>query len=343
MRLVDKVLAPLRVGPADSGRKGPVLQELRAILEEIRSVPPGTSRVARINGFIRTLGSRANLALVLEHLRGALHACDGHEAAIARRSCNGRMHCLYGWAGQTLILASSPHATSGTEAPVDDMEFLGYAPAEWDLSIHIWQVNPEVERPDFRGTDSHVAEPPHTHPFDFASYVSIGHLHQSIYSEYKSATAADAGQRNATGTSLYRVDGIWPPHTERHVTELITVENCVPLTQGHSYFMPRGMIHDVEVERAHAARTPAITLFLSCEAVVKPRAYVSQRMVQFHEAHPDLKEHGEALEPSQWDAKLAATAAYLRGDSATLCLDDIVRCSSSYAFLDSPRKCDFHE
>jgi hypothetical protein len=319
-----------------SGSQASPLQKLRELLEHIRSKPRGRDRIASMNALVRTLGSRMNLAIMLDHLRQALFGVDEGEAAIARKSRAGRMHCIYGWAGQTLLLGSLPHPTSGTMEPRDDMdEFLGYPPAEWDLSIHIWQPNPEAEGFQCNQiVESVVIEPPHSHPFDFVSYVAIGQLHQSIYREgAPSISTARENRGHYGGVTLERVDGIWPPHRERQPTQLTTIEHRVTLVEGNSYFMPHHFIHDVEVDRQTSLRTPAITLFLPSEAIVKPHAFISRGMAQFHEEHPDLKEHSEPLTVEQWDRKLAATAAYLRGESETLWLGDIVHCGSTYGFM----------
>jgi hypothetical protein len=116
-------------------------------------------------------------------------------------------------------------------------------------------------------------------------------------------------------------------------TNLATVEDRVRLRAGDSYFLPRHAVHDVEVDRESAARTPAITLFLCAEATVKPKAYLSPEMVEFHRRNPDIKDEAVELTPEQWRRKLEATAAYLRGESEFLVLDDIVRCDTDYGFM----------
>ncbi|GCB52693.1 hypothetical protein SNL152K_10050 [Streptomyces sp. NL15-2K] len=92
-------------------------------------------------------------------------------------------------------------------------------------------------------------------------------------------------------------------------------------------------MHDVEIDRTTASHKPAITLFLQSEATVKPNAYISSAMADFHQANPDIKEEGVALDEAQWSEKLSATAAYLRGDAPELLLDDVVRCTTDYGFM----------
>jgi hypothetical protein len=56
-------------------------------------------------------------------------------------------------------------------------ELLGEAPtAVWGLSMHIWQANPRARAfPSAkRAEPGLILEPPHSHPFDFASMVSVG-------------------------------------------------------------------------------------------------------------------------------------------------------------------------
>lgn len=337
-RIEDRVQEIL-LDPPTAGTEGsPPLRDLQTVLEQIRGMLPGADRVACMNTFVRTLGRPDVLATFVDVLRTAVSSRDIAEAELAHRSRRGRMHCIYGWAGQTLMLASHPHPTGGTLVPSDDMDaFLGYPPAEWDLSIHIWQPNPGVQGFGSMKRLEHdvIVEPPHSHPFSFVSYVAIGEMHQSIYREVdtrQASTAAAVHERYA-GVTLERVDGVWPPHQEYLPTRLTTVEDRVPLGAGHSYFMPPHAVHDVEVDRERATRTPAITLFLCAEATVKPKAYLASDMAEYHRAHPDLKDRAQALEPHQWENKLHAVSRYLRGQSTELRLDEVVHCTSAYGFM----------
>lgn len=330
-RIQEILLDPPTAGPEGS----PPLRDLQTVLEQIRSMSPGADRVACMNTFVRTLGRPDVLATFVDVLRTAVSGRDAAEAELAHRSRRGRMHCIYGWAGQTLMLASRPHPTGGTLTPVDDMDaFLGYPPAEWDLSIHIWQPNPGAQ--GFASTKrmEHdvIVEPPHSHPFSFVSYVAIGEMHQSIYREDTRQAGPAADERYA-GVTLERVDGVWPPHQEYRPTRLTTLEDRVALRAGHSYFMPPHAIHDVEVDRERACHAPAITLFLCGEATVKPKAYLAPDMADYHRTHPDLKDRAQALEPHQWEHKLQAVGRYLRGQSSELRLDEVVHCTSTYGFM----------
>jgi hypothetical protein len=316
------------------------LQQILVLMEDVRTRPPGTHRIAAMNAFVRTLGRPNYLACLLDLLKVAAQSKVESEAEVARLSHTGRMHCLYGWASQTLLVATGPEATEGTEPPRDGLDFLGYPPAEWDLSIHIWQANPEAEA--FESTKEieadQILEPPHSHPFDFVSYVSCGEIRQSIYVEDQGAyvTAADdaADRRHRyDGVTLERVDGVWPPHQERQSTRLDIVEERVLLQAGDSYFMPYHAIHDMEIDRATSEETPAITLFMPSEAVVKPLAFMAPSMADYHDENPDLKALGRPLTFERWVEKLDAVAAYLRGDAKTLRLGDIVNCESKYAFM----------
>jgi hypothetical protein len=93
------------------------------------------------------------------------------------------------------------------------------------------------------------------------------------------------------------------------------------------------MIHDVEVNRATATDRPTITLFLCSETTQVPKAYLVESMARFHRGHPGLLEGATALDREDWDAKLAATARYLRGDVDYLRLGEVFECGSSYAFM----------
>jgi hypothetical protein len=56
-------------------------------------------------------------------------------------------------------------------------------------------------------------------------------------------------------------------------------------------------------------------------------------MAEFHRDNPDLTRQGKPLDLEGWDAKLDATARYLRGETDYLRLGEIVKCGSSYAFM----------
>lgn len=97
--------------------------------------------------------------------------------------------------------------------------------------------------------------------------------------------------------------------------------------------MSPDMIHDVEVDRATRADQPAITFFLCSETTQVPNSYMVPSMAEFHRGHPDLTRQGKPLDLEAWDAKLDATARYLRGETDYLRLGEIVKCNSSYAFM----------
>jgi hypothetical protein len=316
------------------------LAQLLELLERVRTRPPGLDRIRAMNAFVRTLGQPVYLAALLDLLKAASSSEIERDAAIARTSHTGRMHCLYGWAGQTLLVASLSHPTVGTVAAAENLDSLGYPAPEWDLSIHIWQPNPETEgfesmkrlEPDV------ILEPPHSHPFDFVSYVSKGEIRQSIYiqdDQVPDEASREDGRRyhRYDGVTLERVDGIWPPHSERSPVRLKTLEDSVVLRAGDSYFLPYYAIHDVELDRESALVTPTITMFMPSEAIVKPRAYIAQSMADYHEQDPDLKAGGRPLTINQWRRKLDAVAAYLRGESKSLRLGEIVQCGSTYGFM----------
>jgi len=166
----------------------------------------------------------------------------------------------------------------------------------------------------------------------FVSYVSIGAMRESVYQETSAQAPAGSADRYQD-VDLERVDGVWPPHREYARRRLRTIEDRVDLSQGQSYFMSPDMIHDVEVDRATSADRPAITFFLCSETTRVPNSYMVPSMAEFHRGHPDLTRQGKPLDLEAWDAKLDATARYLRGETDYLRLGEIVKCGSSYAFM----------
>lgn len=318
------------------------IQAIRGVLESIRQLPRGDDRLSSMNTFVRTLGRPDALATFLDMLRDSATRAGTSDEKLTRTSRNARKHAVYGWAGQTLLLFSGQEATDATLEPEPGVrELLGAPPepAVWGLSMHIWQPNPNAKGFPSGGRISAdtVVEPPHSHPFDFASMVSIGVMHQSIYQQREANELpfdpADGLGGRYEGVVLEQVDGVWPEHAYRSPSQLRTLEASIALNAGDSYYMPCNMIHDVEFDVGVAASTPAITLFLASEAVVKPHVYIAQSMADAHDANPQLKEQGSALPHSDWNAKLSAVSAYLRGERPTLKLAEIVKYDGDYAFF----------
>jgi hypothetical protein len=311
------------------------LEKLQVLLEQIRRTPKGIARVSRMNAFVRTLGRADNLASFLELMRTSLKSSRLSDHKIAERSRAGLTHCLYGWAGQSHVLYSERNPLPATTLAGNGVEnHMGYPVAEWHASIHIWQPNPEAQafKSLKRFEPGVLVEPPHSHPFSFVSYVSIGMMRESVYQE-ASASAPTGSAGRYQDVYLERVDGVWPPHREYARRRLRTIEDRIDLLQGQSYFMSPDMIHDVEVDRATSADQPAITFFLCSETTRVPNSYMVPSMAEFHRGHPDLTRQGKPLDLEAWDAKLDATARYLRGETDYLRLGEIVKCDSSYAFM----------
>ena len=318
------------------------LQSIRSLVDSIRTLARGDERLKRMNSLVRTLGQPEMLATFLDMILDSSQRTGTREEALSRISQNASQHCIYGWSGQTLLITSSSEPTKGTlEAETGVYDILGEAPlAVWGLSMHIWQPNPCAQgfSSEKRFEPGIIMEPPHSHPFDFVSMVTIGGMRQSIYAQCGADNTPvqirrEAGKGRYDGVRLEHVHGVWPPHNFRTSTKVVTLEERVPLIAGDSYYMPCDRIHDVEIDSRTASETPTITLFLASEAVVKPHVYMAPSMADFHEANPDLKRRGRAQSPADWTAKLDSVAAYLRGTCPTLNLGDIVRYDGKYAFF----------
>ncbi|WP_063312272.1 hypothetical protein [Pseudovibrio sp. Ad26] len=310
------------------------LQDLQLIIEEIRSFPRGDERIQRMNTLVRTLGRAETLAIFLDALREAGSQTGTIERKLSEDSSKGTMHCIYGWCGQTTLVNSLSHPTAGTMHSFPTLrERLGYNPATWGLSIHIWQPNPNAKgfAMGVEGKSDIVMEPPHSHPFDFVSMLSKGSLKQSIYVEQEDTPAIRNGRYN--NICLEKIDGIWPPHIHRRKANLTAVEDQVSLKEGDSYFMPAECIHDVETVLSTSRDKPAITLFFASEATTTGHAYVVPELLEYHTQHPNLKEQARPLPFTDWDKKLSLVSSYLKGETETLNLADVVKYTGDYAFF----------
>lgn len=291
----DAVIERAAMSVVDKWRNDPrsvePICEMRKILDTIRTLPRGQSRLIAMNTFVRTLGRPQVLATLLDMLRDSATRKGTYEERLTRPSRNGTQHAVYGWAGQTLLLLSDFGQSEGTvEAEPQALELLGETetPGLWALSVHFWQPNPHAEgfSSGARIERDMLVEPPHSHPFDFCSMISVGVMRQSIYAQRPADGAAgDLDSQCAVGRydgiRLEHVDGVWPEHLYQSSCHLMTLESSVALNPGDSYYLPTDVIHDVEFDAKVAVATPAVTLFLASEAVVVPHVYMAQAMAEW--------------------------------------------------------------
>lgn len=318
------------------------LSSIRAILDSIRLLPRGNKRLKSMNTLVQTLGQPEIFATFLDMLCDSSQRLGTREQALSEISRKSTKHAVYGWCGQTRLALSSTEPNNNTLKPeIGVQDFLGKTPTSaWALSMHIWQPNP-LAKGFFCGNQTVpnvIAEPPHSHPFDFASMVVIGEMHQSIYTQLDSEKHLI--QKEATiekgrydGIILEHVHGVWPPHDHREPSELRTLEDRVLIKAGDSYYMSCDTIHDVQIDANIASNKPAITLFLRSESFVKPHVYMASSMADFHTIHPYLKNQGYPLPENDWDEKLKLVANYVRGKRSTLNLDHVVKYDNEYAFF----------
>lgn len=313
------------------------LAEMWRIVERARTLPRGDERVTIMNSIVKTLGQPNMLATFLDMVRDSATRNGTKEQELCRLKLqNVRMHSIYGWCGCTLLV-DSDQPTEATYPPVPGLgERLGNTTSSWNLTINVWQPNAKAKGfPVNAVIDKNaLIEPPHSHPFDFVSTVVKGSMHHSIYAQNDAAALPVANSNDRYGqTTLEHIDGVWPPHQFLESCTIRTLEPRVMLKAGDSYYMPCDWIHDVELDANTAVLEPTITLFFSSEYMVVPHAYVARSVVDFQVANPDIKSVGVPISENAWHEKLKALAAYLRGETATLELNEIVKHPSEYALL----------
>ncbi len=340
--VTEEKINSLIISWLDAPEKVKPYQDMRDILETIRKLPLGKERVRQMNTVIRTLGRPDNLATYLDMLRDSATRSGTEEQRICKEKLqNVKMHSIYGWCGNTLSVESLDFLTDDTFRSNPELgRKLGNSPSAWNLTIHVWQPNLIAE--GFTLDSEHldedsILEPPHSHPFDFVSKIVKGNMHQSIYRQKsEDATSIDNKPKAIPGyydkNKLLHVDGVWPPHDFQQDCSIETLEHRVLMNEGDSYYMPCNFMHDVEVSRTIALSKPTISLFLSSEYMVMPHVYMTKAMYDFHEANPDIKRMGAPIPEDAWHKKLKAISAYLRGESETLNLNEIVKWKGTYAF-----------
>jgi hypothetical protein len=320
------------------------IQTIRHVLDSIRELPRGDERIAAMNTVVRTLGTATALATLLDMMRDSARRTGTQEQELSLYSRLDAKHSSYGWCGQTKLICSHPNPTPATLRPAPGVQgILGSVPATmWALSMHIWQPNPFAKGfPSGKRPEPNViVEPPHSHPFEFASMVAIGSMHQSIYADAETAgSLSDASAEKAhgrySGLTLERVTGVWPPHPDQESVGVTTLEERVLLSAGDSYYLPCNVIHDVEIDASVASTKPTITLFLRSECVLMPHVYMARSMLDFHADHPDIERWGQPMHDVDWLEKLRLVSEYLRGGRPQLVLDDVVKQRSEYSFFHS--------
>ena len=312
---------------------------MRNVLEDARKKPSSDERIIIMNSIVKTLGKPHNLAIYLDMLRKVSNNKRSNEQKLCQDVLQSdKMHSIYGWCGNTTIVESFDYPTTGTHKPIEGLEeVLGTSTSAWKLIIHIWQPNKNAKGFIFNEQAKYdsILEPPHSHPFDFVSTIVKGQLCQSIYSQEIDNVQKKIDEKEKghyTHIELEHVDGVWPPHNYREKCYLTTKEHRVILKEGDSYYMPCGWIHDVEVEAEISKTKPTISLFLSSEFMVMPHVYMSDSMVEFHEKNPNIKKFGKSIPESSWHKKLELISNYLRGESESLNLNNVVNYEGEYAF-----------
>jgi hypothetical protein len=318
------------------------LAGIRTLLDSIRLLPRSDERLNCMNTFLQTLGQSEVFATFLDMVRYSSQRSGTREQALSEVSRKSSKHAVYGWCGQTRLALSGTEVINSTLTPEPGVQaFLGKTPTSaWSLSMHIWQPNAHAQGFLYghRNVPNIIAEPPHSHPFDFASIVVIGQLHQSVYAQCGSDLAltnkeVEIPKGRYDGVILEHVHGVWPPHDYREESLVMTLEDRFEMNAGDSYYMSGDTIHDVQIDADVAQSKPAITLFLRSESFVKPHVYMAPAMADFHALHPDLKNQGYPLAENAWNEKLELVADYVRGKSPTLNLSNIVKYDSEYAFF----------
>lgn len=312
--------------------------EMQSLLDRIRQVPRGTERIILMNSIVRTLGQPDTLATFLDMLRDSATREGTKEQYLCKNKLqNVRMHSIYGWCGNTLIIESSDESTEGTSKHIPGLgEKLGNSPSAWNMTIHVWQPNLSAEGFPVNAylEKNSIQEPPHSHPFDFVSTIVKGSMHQSLYTQDNDITPIfDRTSNRYSETNLEHVDGVWPPHDFRETKTLKMLEDRIFFEEGDSYYMPCDWIHDVEIDGSTANTRPTISLFLSSEYMVMPHVYMTQSMADFHSKNPDMKLNGVPIPESAWHEKLKAISKYLRDESSTLNMNEIIKYEGKYAFF----------
>ncbi|WP_163380171.1 hypothetical protein [Cyclobacterium sp. SYSU L10401] len=318
------------------GDIGSPISDLRVIVEPIRMTPPSFRRLQLMNSFLRVFSRPQIITKYLEALVIASQDNRSGDSELINRLKDDTLHSMYGWCGncQIFYTSSAPLPYYGIKSKKLQRQ-MGYPVGVWGINIHVWQPNSSAIPFKVKGNlpSNIITEPPHSHPFDFVSIVLKGRVHQSTYYPCKNEDSASSSISTYKGFGFEHVDGVWPPHTNKNKCYLKTLEHRVLIEEGGAYFMPLEVVHDVQVEKNVASKTPAISLFFASEYYSPAHVYTTKEMIDFHNRNPFLKYEGSKLSSSQWEKKLIYISEYLLNTRETLNLNPIVKHRKSYSFL----------
>jgi len=311
-------------------------KELSKVLDDVRGVENGKNRLIQMNTIVRTIGEPDNLVKVLSSIKQQVNSGDNSLSNIT----NVKMHSIYGWCGNTLLIESSEEPSPNTFPAPNGIELiLGNPTSTWNLTLHIWQPNSKAQGFEIASLPkpkSTILEPPHSHPFSFSSFIVKGELHQSLYVDQLDKKRVNENRVAGYYDSvpLIHSDGVWPPHSFEIEARVETIEHRTCFRKGDSYYMPANWIHDVEIDGDRALRQPTITLFLSTEYITMPHVYVHESMVKYHNDKPTLKsDNSGPISLEKWNKKIDSLINYIGNEEAELNLPSIIEYDKEYAFF----------
>lgn len=109
-RCVDDLLDAWHAGRRDIR---PFLA-IQTLLDRIRAVPVGDKRLNLMTSVVRSLGRPQALAAFLDMLRWAALSRHPNEDEYMSMLQNVRMHSIYGWCGNTMLVESGREAVAST-------------------------------------------------------------------------------------------------------------------------------------------------------------------------------------------------------------------------------------
>lgn len=325
---INQGLHDAMMAPIEAWRSNPVgatpVTKMTTVLETMRAISDSPERRLAMVTAARTLGEAETLASWLDILVDSDERYpEGSEEHTAVQSMkNYHHHSGYGHLHMRLV-NSAEGESEGTK---------GSPNPEWSIGISAWQP---ATRTFFKSETTLnlpevVVEPPHRHPYAFASKIVRSSMIQSIYTPecIQADTPAHTGEGRYKGITFACVDGLWPPHTrqDRIPHYLTATEHRVQLNEGDAYFLPTGLVHDVEIDLERNKTRPHVTCLISSESIMQnPESdvFMEQPMLDYHDKYPHLKKTMKPMTSKVWRTSCQKLAAYLRGgDSLDLDLPD---------------------
>eukprot|EP00658_Telonema_sp_P-2_P048826 TRINITY_DN37132_c0_g2_i1.p1 TRINITY_DN37132_c0_g2~~TRINITY_DN37132_c0_g2_i1.p1 ORF type:complete len:283 (+),score=63.94 TRINITY_DN37132_c0_g2_i1:107-955(+) len=220
------------------------ITRVRAVMDRLRTMPQSPERRQAMVTMVRTIGTPDRLACYLEmQLDSDLRYPEGtDEKYLVEKAKRYKTVSAFGHCHMALCKTDKDER-AGT---------LGAPHHEWSLAFSVWKPvsSSFVESVTKRHLDNVLIEPPHKHPYEFASKIVKGSMRQSVYTlDSDGDKQAASSEERYKGVALTCVDGAWPPHEKREECWLRVELKAVSYTHLRAHETPEHLVCRLLLEK----------------------------------------------------------------------------------------------